>query len=72
MDKEPAKKEWRLIDGRFYYLAEVFDNPQDATLLAKKLKPSYMIVMQQRTDGWAVWWSPRLTIIPTEEEDDAP
>jgi hypothetical protein len=56
---------WRLVGGRVYRLAQVFENSFDAVALAKNLKQQGNCVFLSKTNDsrWAVYWRSKEDII---------
>ena len=54
------KEKWKLVGGRVYKLAEVFDNMFDATLKARELKENNRVFLSKTsTNRWAVYYRPK-------------
>jgi hypothetical protein len=53
-------EKWKLVGGRVYRLAEVFDNITDAATRARELKQDNRVFLS-KTDGpyWAVYYRPK-------------
>ena len=53
-------EKWRLVGGKVYRLAEVFDSGRDAVLFARTMKHNKFIVISKTLDArWAVYWRAR-------------
>jgi hypothetical protein len=54
------KEKWKLVGGRVYRLAEVFDNMYDAALKAKELKEKNRVFLSKVDNKrWAVYYRPK-------------
>ena len=54
------KEKWKLVGGRVYRLAEVFDNMFDATMKAKELKEKNRVFLSKTgKNQWAVYFRPK-------------
>jgi hypothetical protein len=54
------KEKWKLVGGRVYRLAEVFDNMYDAALRAKELKEENRVFLSKVDNKrWAVYYRPK-------------
>jgi hypothetical protein len=54
------KEKWKLVGGRVYRLAEVFNNMYDATLKARELKENNRVFLSKvDKNGWAVYYRPK-------------
>ena len=54
-------EKWRLVGGKIYRLADVFDSGRDAVLLARTMKNDNCVVISKTHDGrWAVYWRTRI------------
>ncbi len=50
-------EKWRILGGKVFKLAGVFDNPLEAIELAKELKPEKQVFLHRTDNGsWAVYW----------------
>jgi hypothetical protein len=50
-------KKWKLVGGRVYRLAKVFDNLLDAITLAREMKEkNHVFLSKISTHQWAVYW----------------
>jgi hypothetical protein len=53
-------EKWKLIGGRVYRLAEVFDAIVDATTRARELKENNRVFLSKTNDNrWAVYYRPK-------------
>ncbi|MFW9982161.1 MAG: hypothetical protein ACFFE3_09640 [Candidatus Thorarchaeota archaeon] len=53
-------EKWKLIGGRVYRLAEVFDNITDAATKARELKKDNRVFLSKSNDThWAVYYRPK-------------
>ncbi|MBN2229946.1 MAG: hypothetical protein JW779_10200 [Candidatus Thorarchaeota archaeon] len=60
-------EKWKLVGGRVYRLAEVFDNMLDAVSLAREMKKSDHVFLSKTKDNqWAVYWRARRPQIQCE------
>jgi len=58
------KEKWKLVGGRVYRLAEVFDNMYDATLKARELKENNRVFLSKvDKNRWAVYYRPKDPIV---------
>ena len=54
------EEKWKLIGGRVYRLAGVFDDLADAVQTAKKLKQNHHVFLSRsRAERWSVYWRSR-------------
>jgi hypothetical protein len=54
------KEKWKLVGGRVYRLANVFDNIFDATMKARELKEDNRVFLSKiDTNRWAVYYRPK-------------
>ncbi len=54
-------EKWRLVGGKVYRLADVFDSGRDAVLLARTMKNDNYVVISKTPDArWAVYWRARI------------
>ena len=54
------KEKWKLVGGRVYRLADVFDNMYDATLKARELKENNRVFLSKiDKNQWAVYYRPK-------------
>ncbi len=54
------EEKWKLIGGRVYQLAEVFDDLADAVRLARKLKEKHHVFLSRTSNKhWSVYWRSR-------------
>ncbi len=53
-------EKWKLVGGRVYRLAEVFDMIVDATTRARELKENNRVFLSKTNDDqWAVYYRPK-------------
>jgi hypothetical protein len=58
------KEKWKLVGGRVYRLAGIFNNMYDATLKARELKESNRVFLSKiDTNRWAVYYRPKDPIV---------
>ncbi|MFW9806965.1 MAG: hypothetical protein ACFFFK_09580 [Candidatus Thorarchaeota archaeon] len=54
------KEKWKLVGGRVYRLANIFDNIFDATMKARELKDSNRVFLSKIDKiRWAVYFRPK-------------
>jgi hypothetical protein len=54
------KEKWKLVGGRVYRLADVFDNIFDATQKARELKENNRVFLSKiDTNRWAIYYRPK-------------
>ena len=54
------EEKWKLIGGRVYRLADVFNDLPDAVRLAKKLKEKHHVFLSRTSsEQWCVYWRSR-------------
>ena len=54
------KEKWKLVGGRVYRLADVFDNIYDATQKARELKEKNRVFLSKiDTNRWAIYYRPK-------------
>jgi hypothetical protein len=54
------KEKWKLVGGRVYRLADIFDNMYDAAQRAKELKESNRVFLSKIDQNrWAVYSRPK-------------
>jgi hypothetical protein len=54
------KEKWKLVGGRVYRLADIFDNMYDAALRAKELKENNRVFLSKVDQSrWAVYYRPK-------------
>ncbi|MHA2119397.1 MAG: hypothetical protein ACW98J_10795 [Candidatus Thorarchaeota archaeon] len=52
-------EKWKLVGGRVYRLAQVFDKIVDATIRARELKENNRVFLSKTSDArWAVYYRP--------------
>jgi len=53
-------EKWKLVGGRVYRLAEVFDKMVDAATKARELKENNRVFLSKTNDDrWAVYYRPK-------------
>jgi hypothetical protein len=53
-------EKWKLVGGRVYRLAEVFDNITDAATRARELKEDNRVFLSKTDDAqWLVYYRPK-------------
>ena len=53
-------EKWKLVGGRVYRLAEVFDKIVDAATRARELKENSRVFLSKTSDArWAVYYRPK-------------
>lgn len=59
----PMKEEkWKLVGGRVYRLAEVFDDLADAVELARKMKENHHVFLSRsNSNTWSVYWRSKVS-----------
>lgn len=56
------EKKWKLVSGRVYQLAGVFDDLTDAIVLAKKMKENHHVFLaRSHSKQWSVYWRNRVS-----------
>jgi hypothetical protein len=54
------KDKWKLVGGRVYRLADIFDNMYDAAQKAKELKENNRVFLSKIDQSrWAVYFRPK-------------
>jgi len=54
------KEKWKLVGGRVYRLADIFDNMYDAAQRAKELKENNRVFLSKIDQSrWAVYFRPK-------------
>ena len=54
------KEKWKLVGGRVYRLADIFDNMYDAAQRAKELKENNRVFLSKVDQSrWAVYFRPK-------------
>ncbi len=54
------KEKWKLVGGRVYRLADIFDNMYDAAQKAKELKENNRVFLSKLDHSrWAVYFRPK-------------
>ncbi|MFW9793765.1 MAG: hypothetical protein ACFFEE_05675 [Candidatus Thorarchaeota archaeon] len=53
-------EKWKLVGGRVYRLAEVFDKMVDAAIRARELKEDNRVFLSKTNDArWVVYYRPK-------------
>jgi hypothetical protein len=62
-----SEEKWKLVGGKIYRLADIFDNLVSAVSLARKLKEqNHVFLSRTPNDRWAVYWRTRSSTIECE------
>jgi len=60
-------EKWKLVGGRVYRLARVFENMLDAVSLAREMKEKNNVFLSKtKSNQWAVYWRPKIPDIECE------
>jgi hypothetical protein len=64
-----SEVKWKLVGGRIYRLADIFDDLADAVSLARKLKEQNHVFLSRITNNrWAVYWRTRSPAVECESK----
>ena len=59
-----SELKWKLVGGRIYRLADIFDDLADAISLARKLKEqNHVFLSRLPKNRWAVYWRTRISTV---------
>jgi hypothetical protein len=60
-------EKWKLVGGRVYRLAKVFENMLDAVTLAREMKEkNHVFLSKTKNHQWAVYWRSKFSEVECE------
>ncbi len=62
-----TEEKWKLVGGKIYRLAKIFEGMVDAVTLAREMKEKhYVFLSKTKENHWAVYWRSKEAAVQCE------